>query len=721
MAARLALLRERMRPNPDDPARAWMRRHRWPLLGLLVMLLGVGAADTWLVTCGFRGCPSAAEIRAFRPPEGGRVLDRDGRMMGRVVPVRRLNVSLALVPAHVRAAFIATEDRRFYDHNGLDWRGLFRAVGRNARAMRVREGFSTITMQAARNTFAVERLGERSMARKLIELRLSRLMERNLTKDQILELYLNAIYLGNGVYGVEAASRDLFGKSVKDVNLSEAALLAALPKGPSAYTPRRSPERALRRRNLVLQLMVREGFITPHRAESATGQRLVLAKSEWRPDRANDSYALDAVRAFVDSIREAYHVQSSDITVYTTLDISAQRAAAASVAKHAAQIERGSGRRSAVGDDDALQGAMVAIDPRTGDVRALVGGRWYEKGNFNRATGARRQPGSAFKPFVYAAALASGMTPATLVDDDPVEVELDGRVWTPANFNNDYGGRMTIRRALMRSANAATVRVSREVGEARVVQVAHANGIDSPLQAVPSIALGALEVTPLELATAYAPFANGGSKVKPRLVRRVETADGVVVWESAVQRSPAMDARDAFQLTSMLRSVVDAGTGRALRDYGVTGPVAGKTGTTNNGSDVWFVGYTPNLVAAIWFGYDSPHSIGYDASGGRLAAPAWAEFYLNGWHERARDTDWQPPPGLVDRTIDATNGLLAGEYCPLTQREWFKVGTEPTRYCDEHLEPVYEPPIPDTIQDMRPWIDGVGRKLGKALKKVFKF
>jgi penicillin-binding protein 1A len=265
-----------------------------------------------VATCGFGGCPSAAEMRAYRPSEGGRILDRAGAVIGRVRTVKRLNVPLEQVPLHVRQAFVATEDRRFYDHDGVDWRGALRAIAANLRAGGVRQGFSTITMQVARNTFVVERQGERSMARKLIEMRLSRLLEDALTKDQILALYLNVIYLGNGVYGVEGASRDLFGRSVEDLTVAQGAVLAALPKGPSAYTPRRAPRRALARRNLVIALMGREGYLTTDQARRAARTPLTVSERQWRPDARNDSYALDAVRAFVDSIREAQGIESQD-------------------------------------------------------------------------------------------------------------------------------------------------------------------------------------------------------------------------------------------------------------------------------------------------------------------------------------------------------------------------------------------------------------------------
>jgi 1A family penicillin-binding protein len=659
---------------------------------------------SWVGTCGFYGCPSTAQIQAFRPSEGSQVLDRAGRRLGRLTYVRRINVPLGRVPRQIRAAFIATEDRRFYYHGGIDWRSAGRAAVRNISHFGFREGFSTITMQVVRNAFLPHLSNERSLRRKLIELELAQRLEATLSKQQILETYLNVIYLGNGTYGIEAASRDLFGKSVGRLSLAESATLAGLAKGPSVYAPRRHPERAIARRNLVLSLMVREGYVSPDLAARARAEPLRLAPAEWRPQQ-DGSYGLDPVRAVVDSVLGDAAATAGDLIVYTTLDAGAQRAAERAIAIQAAAIQGGTTHRRR--DTADVEGALIALDPRTGAIRALVGGRRSVQRGFNRALDARRQPGSAFKPFVYAAALSAGYTPATVVDDSPVEIEDQGHVWRPENFGGEYGGPLTLRRALMRSANAATVRLSQAVGEKRVAALAHRSGIRSRMDAVPALALGALEVTPVELAAAYAPFANGGLSVQPYLVDRIATGDGGILWRApVVVPERVLGDAEAFQITSMLRSVVDAGTGRVVRELGVRGAVAGKTGTTNNGADVWFLGYTPTLVAGVWFGYDSPRPIAPNASGGRLAAPAWAMFYLNGWRERSPPGAWDPPPTLVERRIDAFNGDLANEWCPVTQREWFKPGTEPTRLCRDH-----DAPLLDQLEEL-------GRKLGKVLKGV---
>jgi len=692
-------------------------KRQYILAAIALLAVAIYAGDAWLATCGFDGCPSAADIRSFHPDEGGRVLDRAGNFVSRLAVVRRVNVPLSAVPVPVRQAFVATEDRRFYSHHGIDWHALARAVVRNIRAGGVREGFSTITMQVVRNTFAVRKYRGRSFRQKLIEMRLSRLLERNLTKNQILELYLNVIYLGNGVYGVEAASRDLFDKSVGQLTLPEGALLAALPKGPSAYTPRRSRRRALGRRNLVLQLMVREGYITSAAANQYSRTPLVVAKNEWRPDMSGDSYAIDAVRDVVDSVLKSGSLDVNDLTVYTTLDQRAQSAADRAVRRQAAVIQQESPRRG-----PHVEGAMVALDPRTGDIRALVGGRTFERGGFDRALLGHRQPGSAFKPFVYATALAAGYTPASEVDDEPISIKIGKTVWSPKNYGGEYGGHVTFRRALMRSENAAAVRVSELVGIPAILATAHRYGVQSELPNVPSAALGALEVTPMELVTAYAPFANGGWRVTPRLVRRIQTADGQVLWSSDNQKVRVMDPRDSYQITSMLQAVVNYGTGNVIRDLGVEGLVAGKTGTTNDGTDVWFMGYTPTLVAGFWFGYDTPRPIGYNASGGRLAAPAWADFYTNGWDDPDPPHAWDPPPGMTSAVIDARTGYLATEWCPVTQREYFKPGTAPTTQCPVHNGP------PDLqldstylqLDDIPNAVEKIGKGIGGLFKKIFK-
>lgn len=671
----------------------WRVRSGRLLLYTAALVVAGGLTTTsWWWSCGWQGCPSTTQLRAWRPTEGGALLARDSAFVSALSPVRRVNVPLSRMPRHLTAAFIAVEDRRFRQHHGVDWYGVARAMVSNVRAGGVREGASTITMQLARNVFLGNRAAERSWARKFLETRYAGLLENALDKDEILERYLNAIYLGNGVYGVEAASRDLFGKSVASVTLAEAAMLAGLPKAPSSYSPRNNRKRALVRRDVVLDVLEREKVADATDIDAARRTALRISRKEFVPPRAVDSWAVEAARATLDSLREAGVIpralNDAQLRVWTTIDRKAQVAAERAIAAGAATIDddrqwggfdvRGANR---------TQGALVALDPANGAVRAIVGGRRIERKGFNRALRAQRQPGSTFKPFVYAAALQQGFTPASMVNDEPIEIETGNDVWRPANFGHEYSGRITMRDALNRSANAATVWVSREVGVARIASLARAQGIRSDLPNVPSLALGAASVTPLELTAAYAPFANGGTKVEPFLVEKIEDPFGQVIWQRPPQRPRAvLQAPDAFLVTSLLQSVVDRGTGRPVRDAGIRGPVAGKTGTTNDGADVWFVGYTPTLVATVWFGADRPQPLGWNASGGRLAAPVWARFLRDGWHSPEDDAPWTPPPGIVTKQIDIGTGKLASDWCGPSRREYFKTGTVPVTSCENEVQ-----------------------------------
>lgn len=649
---------------------------------LAVTSATIAVLGSWWYSCAFDGCPTVAQLRAWQPTEGGMLLDRTGAIIAPLSPVKRVNVPIARVPAQLQAAFIAVEDRRFHAHHGIDWYGVARAAVSNVRAGGVREGASTISMQLARNVFLSHRAAERSFTRKLLEIRYATLLESALTKDEILERYLNAIYLGNGVYGVEGASRDLFGKGVKSVTLAEGALLAGLPKAPSGYSPRRDAARAAARRDVVLSVLEREHVATPAAIAAARATPIMVASAEWEP-RVVDSWAVEVVRGTLDSLRRIGIIPTTlndgQLRVRSTFDRRAQLAAERAIAGGAAQVD---GERWSMGG--RTQGALVAIDPSTGAIIALVGGRRVERRGFNRALRAHRQPGSAFKPFVYATALMRGYTAATMVKDEPVEIEM-GRdnTWTPTNFDNEYMGSITMQDALARSSNAATVRISRDVGIERVAALAHAQGITSELPLVPALALGAGAVTPIELTNAYAPFANGGLRITPFAVERVEDVFGRVLWQHPVVAAVrVLPPADAFLVTSLLRGVVDDGTGRGVRSAGIRGPVAGKTGTTNDGADVWFVGYTPTLVASVWFGADEPQPLGGNATGGRLAAPVWARFVKEGWHSPDRDSAWRAPVGVESRQIDLASGKLAADYCGESRREWFKAGTAPKETCD---------------------------------------
>lgn len=676
-------------PAPASASARSRLRSAMPWAGAIAVAAAVTTASWWW-SCGWQGCPTPAQLRAWRPTEGGTLLARDSAFISALSLVNRVNVPLRVVPAHVQSAFIAVEDRRFLAHHGVDWYGVARATVANMTAGGVREGASTITMQLARTVFLGNRATERTLGRKLLEWRYATLLEGSLSKQDILERYLNAIYLGNGVYGVEGASRDLFGKSVRDVSLAEAAMLAGLPKAPSSYSPRRDQAKARARRAVVLSVLLREGVADSAKIRTLRATPITLSRREWTPSRAVDSWAVEAVRVTLDSLRAAGVIpkalNDAQLRVWSTIDRRAQIAGERAIASGAWQIdqERVNGGFAVNSARSRTQGSLVALDPGTGALRAIVGGRRVERKGFNRTLRAKRQPGSTFKPFVYAEALRQGFTLASMLDDEPVEIEIGRTVWTPANYGDDYAGHITMRDALARSANAATVRLSSKLSVQRIADLAHAQGITSALPIVPALALGAGAVTPLELTVAYAPFGNGGMRVQPYLVERVEDQFGRVIWShprsSAVR---VLDATDAFLMTSLLRGVVDRGTGRPVREVGIRGPVAGKTGTTNDGTDVWFVGFTPSLVASVWFGADDPQPLGWNASGGRLAAPVWARFLRDGWHSPENDNAWMPPAGIETRQIDIGTGKLASDWCGPSRKEFFVKGSAPKTSCED--------------------------------------
>lgn len=679
-------------------------RSRWPpswrqvALAGLVVLLAVGIV--WQ-TCGLRGCPAVERLAAYQPGGAPVLLDRDGEEFAQLAPVQRELVRLEELPSHVSAAFLAVEDQRFYEHGAVDWRRVGGSALANVRAGGIAEGSSTITMQLARNIFP-DRLParERTLRRKLLEVRVAGLIEDRFTKDEILELYLNHIYFGGSIYGIEAAAQSYFGTPATSLSLPEAAALAAMPRAPNSYNPRRFFERSVERRGLVLSLMADQGRITREEAERAQrrGVRIRPGVGQEGRETAESPYFVRAVRRALEA-ELGDGLYSQPLRVHTTLDPQAQRAAEAAIEQQLRLVERGSAgpfdappyRRETAGDSTGtpyLQGAAVVMDPGTGDIRALVGGRDFDHSPYDRATQARRQVGSAFKPFVYAAALEEGYAASQWLIDEPLRMELTGgEVWEPQNFSGGYEGEVTLRDAAVRSNNVATVRLAMAVGLDRVRETARKAGVDGTLPDLPSLALGTAELSLLELTTAYAPFAAGGQTVEPRWFTRVETTDGEIIHEREIKRDRALDAGVAFMVTDLLRDAVDRGTGRGVRNAGFRAPAAGKTGTTDDGFDAWFVGYTPDLLAGVWLGFDRPRPIAPRASGGELAAPAWGHLMRDIYRDRASEAAWEQPPSVVERRVDPTTGLILAEGCdPAGGRatgELFLRGDLPSTICPD--------------------------------------
>jgi penicillin-binding protein 1B len=620
----------------------------------------------------------------FEPEVVGSVYDE--KMQDRTL------VTLDQVPQVVLDAILTTEDRDFFTHGGIAFRRLVGAVLQGAARGGTVRGTSTLTQQLVKNMFLTP---ERKLKRKVIEALMAVILEAKYSKKQILEAYLNEIYLGQrgsiSVTGVEEAARFYFGKSVSSLDLPEAAMLAGLISSPGKYSPYRNPENARARRGVVLKGMLEQKKIDKAAYEAAL--LAPLTRSKGPPTGIVAPHFVDFV---LSQVKETPgFVKEDGLSVYTTLDPDMQQAAQAAVLKGLEELEKRYKRLRPRGEEDALQAAVIALDPATGSVRALVGGRDYQVSQFNRVVQARRQPGSLFKPFVYLTAfgkrdLPKPITPASIFVDSPIALvwgKGEDETWSPRNYDGDFRGPMTARQALEQSINIPTVRIAvTETAPGRtllpdIVDTARRTGIASPMRPYPSLALGAFETSPMEIAAAYCAFANGGFRVRPNALlgivspsaRRIETKDEPVVRGA--------DADAISILDSVLQGVVDHGTGASARRLGAQGILAGKTGTTNDGRDAWFIGFSPRLLVAVWVGFDDNR--GLNLSGSSAALPIFADF-VRRLPSQYFEAPFPTTPGIVTASIDPTTGMLVTEECPKSLNEVFLAGTAPTERCTVH-------------------------------------
>ncbi|HSJ15677.1 MAG TPA: PBP1A family penicillin-binding protein [Longimicrobiales bacterium] len=715
------------------PAGAATRRRWRPQRRQVVLMAALGFVFLlWLLwqRCGLSGCPNVEGLAAYQPGGASALLDRNGDEFATLSPIEHDVVELEDLPEYVPAAFVSVEDKRFYEHHGVDSRRVLGALLANVRARGVSQGFSTITMQLARNVWPERLPGQqRTLTRKILEIRVAREIERHFAKDEILQLYLNNIYFGSGAYGIEAAARNYWRKPARSLTLDEAALLAAMPKSPTAYNPRRFRARAEERRDLVLALMA-DQRAAPLDDIAAARERPVRVRRD-PPASRNEvpvaPYFVESVRRVLED-RFGEDIYTSPLRIHTTLDRRAQRSAEEQLRRQLRNIENGLYGRfrgpryqadAEIGEEtEYLQGAVVLLSAESGAVRALVGGRDYAQSRFNRGTRARRQAGSAFKPFVYAAALAEGYPPSQLISDSTLRMELPGgEIWEPRNITGEYEGAVSMRAALVRSKNVPTIRLAQDVGINDVRRLAERAGVHSEIPDLPSMAIGSGGVTPLELTAAYTAFAALGSAVAPRFVTRVENGAGKVIWRNRAKPRKVLDREVAYLVTDMLRDAIDEGTGTAVRRAGYGGVAAGKTGTTNDGADVWFVGYTPEYVATIWMGFDRPDEIVDDASGGRLAAPVWARL-MSDVHGRRRGADWERPDKVIERRIDPETGYTLIEGCRprrgSARNELFIDGTEPPFTCPEGRP---EPGARDVFDRFEEWLGGLWYRASRWLAR----
>lgn len=725
------------------------------------------------------GLPTVDSLKDYKPSPGTVILAEDGRVLGQIRIEKGVFVPLARIPQYMKDAILATEDPRFYQHGGIDFRGILRAALKDIIAVRLKQGGSTITQQLAKVVFLSP---ERKITRKIKEIILARRLEKELTKQEILELYLNKVYFGHGAYGVQMAAKTYFGKNAWELNQAEAALLAGLPKSPMVYSPYSDIDLTKLRQWQVLRRMVEEGYLTQDQSVKIYNQPLNL--ENLRPQEELAPHVVDSIRKYIEKKYGPDKLYQGGLKVYTTINLDLQRAAVNALREGLRALDKRQGFRGRVGfkqlkntpiqwgslhvmvkpgegfnahvlavgdyyimvkgrgligyimqEDMAwallkrkkkkdepdeykkpaeivqpgdiikvrlkdydkkkqvasfildqkplVEGAVVSIEPYTGYVRAMVGGYDFVEGGFNHATEAKRQPGSAFKPFIYGAALENGFTPASILMDVPViheKSEFEKKEWKPTNYDERFLGPMRLRTALALSRNAVTVGLLEKMGLDKAIAFARKAGITSPINYDYTTALGSSVVTPLELTSAYATFASQGVHTEPIVMKSIVDGNGAVLESYDSQPVEAIDQTTAYLVTSLLKSVVEEGTGRGAKALGK--PVAGKTGTTNNYVDAWFVGYAPSIVTGVWVGYDnSTASLGDKETGARAALPIWNSVMARALAGKPAE-DFTPTDDVMFLKIDPESGLLAREGATDAVNEVFRRGTEPTRYAD---------------------------------------
>jgi penicillin-binding protein 1A len=695
-----------------NAAKEWRearRKYPWTVAGVTAAFVAVSAilivGGAWFLAGLLTSMPDAQAIRRIgEMDQATAVFDHDDTLAFTIFKEQRIEVPLAEVSPNLIRAIVAIEDQRFYEHHGFDLIRIVSAALSNIRRAERAQGGSTITQQLARQSFLTM---EKTYRRKVQELVLAARIERLYTKPRILELYLNKVYFGDGLYGAEAAARGYFGKHASELTVPEAALLAGLVKSPSTYAPTVSLQRAINRRNVVLQAMLDTKAIDRGEWQSARALRPTL-RDTLRSDEPYGRYFKEQVRRELVDRFGWQRVYQGGLRVFSTVDIRMQQAADAAVAKGLVTLDERrakiAARRAAAktegggpAAEDPLQAALVAMDPATGHVRAMVGGRSFAESSFNRAVQAKRQPGSAFKPFVYAVALESGYTPATMITglDEPIAT-LQGD-WTPEDEHSDAPS-MSLRTGLRTSSNRAAVRLLQDVGIPETVKYAKTMGVGD-VPSVPSLALGSGEVTLESMTAAYAAFAHQGYVPQPRLIRRVEDKAGQVLYSTEPSSTYAVSETTAFLMASMLADVINAGTGARARGLGFTLPAAGKTGTTNDFHDAWFVGFTPSLVAGVWVGFDQPKTILPEGFASEVAVPTWTEF-MKAATKSDRPQWLATPPEITTANVCRLSGQLARSACEhvdvmdeksrrlesrsMVYTEYFVRGTEPTQECSLH-------------------------------------
>ncbi len=621
--------------------------------------------------------PSIQTLKNYKPSTVTKIFADNGEVVGEFFYEKREVISLDRIPNHLVQAFVAGEDAKFFRHKGLDYLAILRALLRNIFSGEIVQGGSTITQQVVKSILLSP---EKNFARKIREAILAYKIEKYLTKEDILFLYLNQIYLGHGAYGITAAAESYFGKTVEELNLAESALLAGLPQAPTKNSPYQYPQQAKKRQLYILNRMAEEGFISSSEAARAA-QTPYSLKGKERPSIERASHFVEYVRRYVEEKYGKDALYKNGLQIFSTIDLQFQKTAQEAVESGLKEIEKRQKYPAADGPS-VPEGALVCFDLETGYVKAMVGGRDFKKSQFNRVTQARRQTGSAFKPIIYASALDKGFTPASIIVDAPIVFDWGGKKWKPKNFGEKFAGPTTFRNALTHSINIVTVKIAQEIGTNYITDYAKKLGISAPLYHDLSMALGTSSISLYELTKAYSVFANQGNLFKPIFIKKILDRDGNLLEENLPLFYPkessaeeqAINPQTAFLITYLMEGVVQHGTGWRARSLGR--PVAAKTGTTDQFMDAWFIGYTPNLITGVWVGFDEEKPLGENETGARAASPIWVSFMSKILKDKPIK-DFVPPEGVEFMKIDPQTGLVSSGKEGIL--ECFKEGTGPQK------------------------------------------
>lgn len=660
-------------------------------------LLVTGLAFMLLAGYMLLDLPPIDSLRNYEPPMVTELYSSDGRVMAWWYKEKRWPVDISRIPDRLKNAFLAAEDARFYEHKGIDFLGVIRAVIKNVEAGGIVQGASTITQQVTRSLLLTR---ERSWIRKLKEAILAWQIDGALTKEQILNLYLNQIYLGSGAYGVEAAARTYFSKHVGDLTIAEAAMIAGLTQAPTRYNPYRHFDRAKKRQRYVLRRMFEEGFITQEERDEALAQKIVLKKMKIKPPKGSE-YFIQEVRKDLERRYGRDRLLTDGFKVFTTLDSTLQEKAYEAVVKGLDAVAARHKRDKAL--KEKINGALLSMDAQTGAVLAMVGGRDFKKRQFNLATQGRMQPGSAFKPIVYSTAMKQGIIqPNTIIIDEPISLPGTSKQqrWEPENFDKTYMGPITIRTALTFSRNVISVKVAQMVGVAAIRKQARLMGITAPLAKDLSIALGSSAIPVIQLVEAYSTFVNQGRRAAPQYVEQILDRHGEILELLEPDLKEALDPVTAFQMAYLLMGVVQDGTGRRARAVGV--PVGGKTGTTDDCRDAWFVGFSPEVVTAVWVGREDRKSLGRRETGGKAACPIWTE-YMKATVPMLTRKSYDIPPGIAFVPVDRHTGEIVAPTGEPGTWVWEALRRE-------ELPPLH--PAHGIFDSVPDWLRGIGAFFG---------